>query len=840
MKLELPLVVCPTCRYGFLDRETSGHTFRCPRTECGYEWDSESETAAAVHGAQGRKAHPELQVIAGAAPARHELAEGETVLGRDPACPFLLDSRTISRRHARVFRKGDEVTIEDQGSAYGTLVNDSAAQGPTRLTPGDVLLIGGATIVYAVRYVADDTVRKHVDHAALIAGSAAAAPQVGGTAAEVIPLVGRRLTFGRGEDRDVALPHAMISRKHALLEARDGGHYLSDTGSRTGTFVNGKAVIRVKLEPGDRVQLGPFLFRFEGNTLRRVVQVSSLGVVASRLTQTAGSVTLLDDVSLVFQPGEFVGLLGPSGAGKSTLLDALNGMRPAKAGRVLINDEPLYEQYDRLRHLIGYVPQDDIIHADLTSRQALSYAGRLRLPPDATRDELARLVAETLAALDLTTRADVPIRRLSGGQRKRASVGVELLSKPGILFLDEPTSGLDPATESRLMRKFRQLADQGRTVVCTTHVMENVDLFDKVVVLAPGGRLAYFGPPLEAKSYFGIAKFTLLYDRLEEKTPQDWQKEYRKSALGRALLAPAMADVDPLSTRSRSTSAAPPSSAVGQWAVLTRRFASVLRSDKPNLALLAAQPLVIAGLIALVCREMPLTFFLLVVAALWFGCSTAAQQIVKERSIYRRERMVNVRLDCYVLSKFPLLALISMGQCLIMLGIVWQFRGREGSALVSVAALTLASWCGVALGLIISALASNADKAMAVVPLVLMPQIVLAGALVALPDMNATTRLASHVTASKWANQALEIGLLEGRKIDRDLLDRASYLGPLWNLYADDDLGTDKGRERFARERKGATIQKSTLLAVDLLALGILIVVQVALVGVVLKRQDVL
>ncbi len=840
MNRKLPLVVCPTCRYGFLDRETTGNTFHCPRRECGYEWDSTSETAAAVHGSQRRKARPELHLTAGASPARCDLPEGETVLGRDPTSPFLLESRTVSRRHARFVRNGDEVTVEDLGSAYGTFVNSAPATGPTRLSPGDELLIGGATIVYAVRFEADASTQSHVDHPDFIAHGATSAPKVKGTSADAIPLTGRRLTFGRAPDRDVVLPHAMISLKHALLEARDGGHLLSDTGSRTGTFVNGKAIIRAKLEPGDRVQFGPFLFRFEGDTLRRVIQVSSLGVLASRLTQKAGAITLVDDVSLVFQPGEFVGLLGPSGAGKSTLLDALNGMRPAKSGRVLINGEPLYQQYERLRHLIGYVPQDDIIHAELTSRQALTYAGRLRLPPDATAGELAKLVVETLDALDLTPRADVLIRRLSGGQRKRASVGVELLSKPGILFLDEPTSGLDPATESRLMRKFRQLADQGRTVVCTTHVMENVDLFDKVVVLAPGGRLAYFGPPLEAKSYFGIAKFTLLYDRLEEKSPPDWQKQYRESALGRELLAPAMGGGDGAAIPKRPTAAAPASSALGQWSVLTRRFAAILRSDKPNLVLLAAQPLVIAGLIALVCREMPLIFFLLVVAALWFGCSTAAQQIVKERSIYRRERMVNLRLDCYVLSKFPLLALISVAQCLLMLGIIWLCRGREGDPVIQVAALTLASWCGVALGLIISALASNADKAMAVVPLVLMPQIVLAGALVALPDMNAPTRFASHLMASKWANQALDIGLLEGRNIDRDLLERQGYLGPLWNLFPDDDLDTDEGRIRFLGKKTGVTIQKRDVLALDFSALVVLVVAQLTAVGVVLGKQDVL
>src|SRR5262249_3524143 len=192
-------------------------------------------------------------------------------------------------------------------------------------------------------------------------------------------------------------------------------------------------------------------------------------------------------VSLLLQPGEFVGVIGPSGSGKTTLLKALSGLQPAQSGRVLVNGEPLYEQYDRLRRQIGYVPQENSIHCELTSRQVLRYAGGLRLAGRLTRAELRRPVRETLDPLDLAHPADVPVAQLSGGQRRRVSVGVELLSRPGVLFLDEPTSGLDSSTETRLMRTFKQLASNGRTVVCTTHVLEDIDLFDKVAVLAPGG-----------------------------------------------------------------------------------------------------------------------------------------------------------------------------------------------------------------------------------------------------------------------------------------------------------------------------------------------------------------
>ncbi|MCI0456910.1 MAG: FHA domain-containing protein [Gemmataceae bacterium] len=834
------LVVCPECRYGFPDPRAGTDEYTCPW--CGYHWEALTLTEQAVHGAQRRRPQPELHVVAGAVPIQYELPEGVTLLGRDRTCPLHLDNLTVSRRHARVTRQGEVAWVEDLGSSGGTFLNGQSLQKRTTLTAGDQLVIGGITLRYAVRFEAAGSGTDLVDNSELIAQASGSAPAIHGQATDTIPLKMGRLTFGRGPDRDVVLSDALISRRHAVLEYQDGGYYLSDTQSRIGTFVNGKAIIRARLEPGDRVQLGPYLFRFEGTHLARVRQPTSLAVRAVGIRQTAGDVVLLDQISLVFQPSEFVGLLGPSGAGKTTLLDALNGLRPAVAGQVYINDEPLYEQYDRLRHLIGYVPQDDIIHGELTCRQALYYAGRLRLPADVTDAELARLIDETLAALDLTQQADVPIGRLSGGQRKRASVGVELLSKPGILFLDEPTSGLDPGTESRLMRKFRQLADQGRTIICTTHVMENVDLFDQVVVLAPGGKLAYFGPPVEAKRYFGIDKFTLLYDRLEEKQADAWQQQYREAGPYRQLLVSVAATTTPetLSVSRQRLAPAPASSFLGQWALLTRRYSSILRSDRQALTLLLLQPLLITGLVCLVCNDLPLILFLLVIAALWFGCSNAAQQLVKERAVYRRERMVNLRVDAYVLSKFLPLAAISGGQCALMLGLVWLCEDHAGSLLLQAAGLLLASWNGVALGLVISALAANADKAMAVVPLSLLPQIILAGVLVPLPDMNGPTRVVSYAVAARWANQVMEVGLLEGRTVDVPLLADAAYQRALWNLHPEHDLRTSEGRRRFLEDHAGRPVSRSDLLGLDYGILALFVVVQSGLVVVILRRQDAL
>lgn len=833
------LVVCPACQYGFVKSSAQSDAYVCPRAECGHRWEAFSQTIRSVHGQVHRQAIPELKVVAGMNPFHVELTQGATVIGRDESCQLCLDNKNVSRRHAQATWQDDTVTINDLHSTWGTIVNGQNIDDPLALAAGDEIVIAGITIKFAVRFAAAANDKEMVDSTLNVKAALGIAPLIDGFDASEIVLTGDRLTFGRSSDRDVVLPSPMISKQHAYVEKRDKGYYLCDTQSRVGTHVNGVAIIRALLEPGDRVQIGPFLFRFEGDRLVRVAQPTSLGVTARSITKAIQSVTILDDISIKLEPGEFVGLLGPSGAGKTTLLDALNGLRPATSGTVLINDDPLYDQYDRLRHFIGYVPQDDIIHTELTVRKALTFAAQLRLPSDVTKDELKRAVDETLETLELSHRADVPIRLLSGGQRKRASIGVELLSKPGILFLDEPTSGLDPGTETRIMRIFRRLADQGKTVVCTTHVMENVDLFHRLIILAPGGKLAFFGPPDQVRSYFGIEHFTLLYDSMEQRSPDEWQQKYRDSDLYKKNRR-SQSSTKSRRNRSRSNRLAPaaPSSAVGQWATLTKRFLSILGNDRWSAAIFLFQPVFIAGLICMVCKNLPQILFLLVISAIWFGCSSAAQQIVKERTVYRRERMVNLRLDSYLLSKFLPLSVLSSIQCLIMMGILMLTHEHEGSVWLHTLSLFLASWCGVAGGLIISSVAGNEDKAMSVVPLTLIPQIILAGVMVALPDMNLPSRVLSYATFSRWSNQVMEVGILDGKKINQELLKRKELVRPLWNVYDRYDFSEAKDQRKFLKDKGDSEVERSHLVNVSLFVLSLFIVLQLIVTTYILRARD--
>lgn len=244
-------------------------------------------------------------------------------------------------------------------------------------------------------------------------------------------------------------------------------------------------------------------------------------VDATGLSVRAGRLKILQDLTVSVLSGEFVGILGPSGCGKSTLLRALSGQQKLSGGKVFLDQKEL-----RDTRQLGFVPQDDIVHTSLTVEKALQYSARLRLP-DA---EIGPAVEEVITQLELGERRKTRIERLSGGQRKRVSIGVELLTKPQVLFLDEPTAGLDPALEEQFMDLCRQLARQQRTVLMTTHVMQSLDRLDLVMVMC-AGRLVYFGPPGQVAGHFGVGHLNDIYRQLSAAAAEGLAARYAGSSL---------------------------------------------------------------------------------------------------------------------------------------------------------------------------------------------------------------------------------------------------------------------------------------------------------------------
>jgi ABC-type multidrug transport system ATPase subunit len=345
-----------------------------------------------------------------------------------------------------------------------------------------------------------------------------------------------RLVIGRAPDCDVCLPHPSVSRYHALLERLHDGLRLRDLGSVNGVTVSGQRVYDpVFVREGEQVGIGPFLFTLRDGVIHSLDSSRSLRLEAYKVEKVVSlgkgqTRKLLDDVSLVVNPGEFVSLLGPSGSGKSTLMNCLNGRRRATGGRVLANGEDFYRHFDSFRQSLGYVPQRDIVHTQLSVFRALYYTARLRLPADTDPAELQARLDRVLGEMDLRPHRDTLVGDLSGGQVKRVSLGAELLAEPCLLYIDEATSGLDAGTEARMMRLFRGLAEQGRSIICITHNVDHVDECHLALVLCRG-RLVYYGPPAEAPRWFRVNRISDIYDRLSEKPAEEWAGQFAGCSL---------------------------------------------------------------------------------------------------------------------------------------------------------------------------------------------------------------------------------------------------------------------------------------------------------------------
>jgi ABC-type multidrug transport system ATPase subunit len=466
-----------------------------------------------------------------------------------------------------------------------------------------------------------------------------------------------------------------ISRVHAMIEREGEDYFLTDR-SRLGTELNGVAFTRERLVFGDRLRISGYIFEFTGDALRLIHPESSGTVSADTVTVLADGRRILDQVSLNIAAGEFVGVLGGSGHGKTTLLNALCGINPPTSGEVRLGGVPLTDRA-RLREIgIGYVPQDDIVHRELTVNEAITFSAklRLRLP----RPQIDALVSRITKRLGLAPHAHQRVADLSGGQRKRVSIAIELLAKPSILFLDEPSSGLDPANEEALMTLLQSLTLTKLTVVCTTHVLQKAYLFDRILVVQ-SGKLIFAGDSDDARRHFLLQtgaedQGSLQHSPLERiygllanssRSASDWEVAFRRSPFA-ARAVPPLPRAQLTQTRRES----PEKLRVNQFKtflLLAARQWKIIRSDFLNIAFLLVQPLLIGLLIGWVADKLALRMFLCIVATMWFGCSNGAQQIVGELPIFRRERVSGQGLNAYVLSKLGFLSAVSLAQAILLL-----------------------------------------------------------------------------------------------------------------------------------------------------------------------------
>jgi ABC transport system ATP-binding/permease protein len=712
------------------------------------------------------------------------------VIGRGPDADLDLPHPRVSRRHAVVELTPDGWMVTDS-SSNGTFLDDDRIT-VLRVDRPVVLRLGrgtGATTVELLPAPGPPPVAP----APTLSGPPDLARAGGGAGPGSLPPVagppGRdttvhivtspRLTIGRLPDNDVVVDDLLVSRRHALLERRpDGGWDLVDLGSGNGTFVNGVRTERAGVTPADVIGVGRALLRLQGDRLVAVVDSGDVAFAAHGLSVTVGGgKRLLDDVSFSLPGRCLLAIVGPSGAGKSTLLRALTGSRPADRGHVRYDGRDLYAGYDELRHRIGLVPQDDVLHPQLTVRRALRFAARLRFPADVPAADRDRRVEEVIAELGLTGQADQRIDTLSGGQRKRTSVALELLTKPSLLFLDEPTSGLDPGLDRSVMRTLRGLADgadgSGRTVVVVTHSVLNLDVCDLLLVLAPGGHVAYFGPPREALAYFGERDFADMFLQLDRVPGDVLAARFKASAQHRRYVAAPTAALPRVPDRPGPPGTTPRQQGwFTQLGVLCRRYLAVIAADRQYAVFLAMLPLVLSLLARLVPGSAGLSaataltersgqpnqlLLVLVLGGALMGIAASIRELVKERPVYQRERAIGLSLSAYLTSKVLVLGVITAVQAAVFTVLaVLGHRPPDapvvlGSgmlevllAVVAVAVLTMV------VGLAISAFIDNADRGMPLLVLVLMLQLVVSGGLFPVHGRVVLEQVA-WLVPSRWA-----------------------------------------------------------------------------------------
>ena len=587
-----------------------------------------------------------------------------------------------------------------------------------------------------------------------------------------MPLPAKAMRIGRVPDNDLVLSDLNVSRYHAELRKSPTGDYeIVDLDSHNGTFVNGQRVSRQILTEQDLVSIGSSTFRLKDGELNQFVDDGLITFTAQDLVvKVSGGKVLLDRVTFPIPEKCLLGVIGPSGAGKSTLLGALTGMRPADTGTVLYDNRDLYKNYNELRYRIGLVPQESVLHTQLTARRALQYSAELRFPADTKPAERDVRVDEVMGELGLTKHANTRADRLSGGQLKRVNVAQELLTKPSLLFLDEPTSGLDPGLDKSVMEQMRDLAHDGRTVIVVTHSVANLDTCDRLLVLVPGGKVAFYGPPDEGLSYFGQPGWAEVFQAFEAYPDRDWAAQFAASpayaeyVLGRPQPAPAPDEAE--------LAVAPPPQprgALRQMTTLTRRYVRVIAADRGYLIFMGLLPVVLGTLINFVGSSQGLkgpphtnqtaeeVLLMLVICACLSGAASAVRELVKERAIYSRERAAGLSSGAYLFSKLIVLGVISIVQSavLVLIGLFGQKMPPKGALpgvpplfeiLIAIAVLAAASMC---LGLLVSALVSTSEKAMPFLVLLTMAQVILSGGVVSLVNKPGLEQLA-YIAPSRW------------------------------------------------------------------------------------------
>jgi ABC-type multidrug transport system ATPase subunit len=662
-------------------------------------------------------------------------------IGRDTSSEIQISNSKVSRKHARLDYSEGKWALQDLNSANGTYLKGKSI---TKVEIRDGLKVNlgnpsGVEVTFSLIQSPNDgfLAADKTQYFNFVDSNSVEREGI-----ERNIKLGKRLTIGRDVSNQWLIEDPRVSRFHAEIVLESSGTYqIRDLKSFNGTFVNGKEVKRQILVPNDEISIGGITRTFTGNSLSVDIGFEDQGVEIRNLSVTFGTSKILNHLNVSLPSKSLTAIIGPSGSGKSTLLKALTGRITPSQGSVMVHGCDVVTDYSILRQKIGLVPQADIIHTQLTVEEALRYGAKLRLPSDSNTEEIEKRVNEVIEQLALQERRQLKVAQLSGGQKKRVSIGLELLTKPEILVLDEPTSGLDPGLDAHVMELLRDLANNGQTVVVVTHAVENLGVCDNLVVLATGGHLVHFGSPETVFASTGVEQWSDLFTLLSEYEPHyesTQEIEMKEDSRSKSAVV----------HNSRK------SSLIKTYSTLSRRYATVIKSDRGYLALLLLTPTVIGIICWLTASRWGYgigqlleigvnynatargTTLVLVLGSIFIGLSASVQEIVKEKEIFLREKNVGIGVLPYFLSKSTVLGLIATIQTSIFVSIVLFNRPPAvnspfGTRYFMVVILICTALClsSIFLGLLISSAISTPDQAMPILVGIVMIQIVLSGVL---------------------------------------------------------------------------------------------------------------
>jgi len=653
------------------------------------------------------------------------------LLGSAEDAHITLNNARISKHHLQIiYNKEGELHVQDLGSTNGTFLNGIKIEKSKLLKHKDKLQLAGLNDVLIV-------IEKPTSNA------------ITDTQNAIIDKFKdkNRIVIGRNSDCDVVLNYGTVSKWHAAITKKSANRYtIEDGGSTNGTFVNGRRIKKLtEITSTDKIFIGRHQLSLEGKIkdLNEELAITAVGIEKTY----PNGVKALKKMDLSIPSKSLIAIMGPSGCGKSTLLKALNGDTPASKGRIFLFNQELSANWQYLKTQIGYVPQDDIVHKELTVRQCLFFTAKLRLE-NLSNDEIDEKINQVLTDLNMLDKKDNLISSLSGGQRKRVSIAVELMTDPLIIFLDEPTSPLDPQTVDDFLGIMKRLSEKGTTVLMVTHKPEDLEYMDEVIFMAEGGHMVFYGDSKRYKEYFNVKTAVSVFSQISGKNAKIWIEKYLNPR--------------PLSNTSSSSSVRPPSetSMLKQFLWLTKRYFTIKTNDRVNTLLMLAQAPIIAILICLIFKEISsAVLFMISISAIWLGAQNAAREIVSEGAIYKRERMYNLEIFPYILSKITVLSVVSLIQSFVFIIILFI---HFNSAIVELNEphylffwMLFLSIASTFLGLLLSSLVKTSERAMTILPLILLPQIMLAGLIAKVS--NGFVEFISYLTISRWGVEGFNI-----------------------------------------------------------------------------------